>query len=258
MTLNKKIKILVVEDEAGFAQLIRAMLEEFNLELISIAHSMEEALALFEQARPDICLIAIGPDKKQIVGIALAEKIREVAPALPIIYLTGHYSIELYERCKHTRPSNFMNKELSRLKLGQAIELALMHRVDTFPTTFAPSEQNLIPESEGPGIDSTHFFFKVGDLYKQIAVEEVAFFYANGKMTFARINKRNFPTNVPLKALEEELLPSFLRIHKSYLVNVDYISSISLKENRVETVEEQLPIGYAYRKAFLAQLKLLK
>ena len=77
-------------------------------------------------------------------------------------------------------------------------------------------------------------------------------------MTFARVDKRNFPTSVQLKTLEDELFPKFLRIHKSYLVNVDFIDAINTRDDKVEVMGESLPIGYSHRKSFLEQLKLLK
>lgn len=257
MQFSEEIKVLVVEDQEGFAQLLQIMLEELGLKQIRKAHTMKQAWALFEAERPDLCLIDIELGEKELAGIDLAENIRKITPTLPIIYLTVHYSEEIYERCKHTLPSSFMNKELSRLKLHQAIELALLNSGRKEAVILNPKEENL-PEPKVPWIDSKHFFFKIGDVYKHISIEEIAFFYANGKMTFARVNKRNFPTNVQLKTLEEELSPNFVRIHKTYLINIAFIESINLKDSRVEIVEENLPIGYAYRKDFIEQLKLLK
>ncbi len=257
MQFSEEIKVLIVEDQEGFAQLLQLLLEELGLKRIRKAHNMHQAWALFEEERPDLCLIDIELGEQQMEGIALAEKIREVSLSLPIVYLTAHYNEEIYERCKHTLPSSFMNKELSRLKLHQAVELALLNSNQKEVIISNPKEENL-PSSKVPWIDNKHFFFKVGDVYKHIAIDEIAFFYANGKMTFAKVNKRNFPTNVQLKTLEEELFPKFLRIHKTYLINVAFIDSINLKESRIEIVEENLPIGYAYRKDFIEQLKLLK
>lgn len=257
MQFSEDIKVLIVEDQEGFAQLLQLMLEELGLKRIRKAHTMKQAWAFFEAERPDLCLIDIELGEQPMEGITLAEKARKIAPTLPIIYLTVHYSEEVYERCKHTLPNSFMNKELSRLKLHQAIELALLNAGQREAIISNPKEENL-PGSKVPWIDNKHFFFKIGDVYKHIAIEEIAFFYANGKMTFARVNKRNFPTNVQLKTLEEELYPQFLRIHKTYLINVAFIESINLKESRVEIAEENLPIGYAYRKDFVEQLKLLK
>lgn len=257
MQFSEEIKVLIVEDQMGFAQLLQLLLEELGLKRIRKAHTMKQAWALFEEERPDLCLIDIELNEQQMEGIILAKKIREVSLTLPIVFLTVHYSEEIYERCKHTLPSSFMNKELSRLKLHQAIELALLNSDRKEAVILSSKEENL-PEPKVPWIDNKHFFFKIGDVYKHIAVEEIAFFYANGKMTFARVNKRNFPTNVQLKTLEEELSANFVRIHKTYLINVAFIESINLKDSRVEIVEENLPIGYAYRKDFVEQLKLLK
>lgn len=258
MLLREQIKVLIVEDQDGFAQLIQLMLEELKLEQIYKAHTMGKAWALFEEERPDLCLIDIELSEKKQEGIILAEQIRKVAPALPIIFLTEHYNEEMYERCRHVSPSSFMNKELSRLKLYQAVDLAMMNSLQVSQQAPSQEEQAHTSETKAPWIDNQHFFFKVGDVYKHIAVKDIAFFYSKGKMTFARVNKRNFPTNVQLKTLEDELQPQFLRIHKSYLVNVKTIDSINLKDSLIEIAEERLPIGYAYRKDFMNRLKVLK
>ncbi len=259
MNLSKTVHILVVEDHPGFAQLLHLMLEELGTVNIRMAKNYDEALSLFQEQAPDIGLIDIDLGEGEKNGIALVEKIRETEPDLPIIYLTANYTEDYYMRCRHTRPSSFMNKEISRLKLHQAIELALL-QIKTSETVSStmPALSPAPAPMHVPFLNNTHFFFKVGDIYKNIAVEDIAFFYANGKMTFAKVEKRNFPTNVQLKTLEEELFPKFIRIHKTYLVNVAHIESINTKDDKVEVAGESLPIGYSHRKTFLEQLKLLK
>jgi DNA-binding LytR/AlgR family response regulator len=257
MNLSNSLRIFVVEDHSGFAQLLHLMLEELGVTDIQIAKTYDEGLTLFRKQSPHIGLIDIdlGEDEKD--GIALVEKIRETEANLPIIYLTANYTEDYYLRCRHTRPSSFMNKEISRLKLHQAIELAMLQLQST-ETLAKPLTPFSPPPMQPPLISNSNFFFKVGDLYKNIAIQDIGFFYANEKMTFARVDKRNFPTNVQLKTLEDELFPKFLRIHKSYLVNVDFIDAINTRDDKVEVMGESLPIGYSHRKAFLEQLKLLK
>lgn len=259
MNLSKTVRILVVEDHPGFAQLLHLMLEELGIVHIQIAKSFEEAWSVFQESVPDIGLIDIDLGEGEKDGIRLVEKIRETEPDLPIIYLTANYTEDYYARCRHTRPSSFMNKEISRLKLYQAIELALLQlKTSEVVSRAIPALSTAPAPMPAPFLTNTHFFFKVGDIYKNIAVQDIAFFYANGKMTFAKVEKRNFPTNVQLKTLEEELFPKFIRIHKSYLVNVAHIESINTKDDKVEVAGEVLPIGYSHRKTFFEQLKLLK
>jgi DNA-binding LytR/AlgR family response regulator len=255
MLIDPAVYILIVEDQEGFKQLLQLMLKELGLHHIQIARGYQEAWQFFQGRKPDLCLIDIDLGEGEKDGIALAEKIRAVAPTLPLIYLTSDYTEECYQRCRHTLPSSFMNKELSRLKLYQAIELALIHQ----PATVVKSVESApVTPVSIPYLHHEQFFFKVGDVYKNFAIADIDFFFSKGKMTYAKINKRNFPTNVQLKTLEEELFPRFLRIHKTFLVNLSHIDSIHLKENKVEIAGELLPIGYVYRKEFMEQLKLLK
>jgi DNA-binding LytR/AlgR family response regulator len=258
MNLKEPVKLLVVEDREGFANLVRVMLEDLGISDIQMAKTFDEAWQLFQDQPPSICLVDIDLDGGEKNGILLVEKIRQTHPDLPVIYLTANYTEDYYEQCKHTRPSSFMNKELSRLKLYQAIELALLQSKQGSSIGAATSVIYPSPPAPVPYLANNQLFFKVGDLYKNIPIKEIGFFYANEKMTFARVDKRNFPTNVQLKTLEDELFPKFLRIHKSYLVNVDFIQSINTKEDKIELQGEHLPIGYSHRKSFLEQLKLLK
>lgn len=90
------------------------------------------------------------------------------------------------------------------------------------------------------------------------APKEIDMFFAKDKIVFAKVDKRNYPTSINLKKLEHELNHTFIRIHKSYLINKLKIKSIHFREDKVEVGEEQLPIGYAYKKAFLKKVRLMK
>ncbi len=255
MKIQPSTNILVVEDHQGFLTLLIMLLKDLGIKHIQSALTYESGWDAFQKKTPDICIVDIDLGKNQKNGIELAEQIREKDPFIPIIFLTANYTEKYYELSKHIRPSCFMNKELSLLKLYQAIDLALLSRlIEPSTVKMAP----IMPHQDIPFLNQSCIFFKVGDVYKNISIDEIAFFYAQGKMTYAKVGKRNLPTNVQLKILEKELYPRFIRIHKTYLVNISFIDAIHLKEDRVDIMEEQLPIGFSYRKDFLDHLKLLK
>ena len=250
MQLDKLIRVLVVEDEMGFTNLVLIILRELGLEKIQTAIDFEDGLRHYESFKPDLCILDIDLGKGKKTGIELAEVIRQSDAKIPIIFLTSNYTDSFYEQTRHTRPSSFLNKELSRFKLHQALDIALMH--PPAPSTAHAAMAHV------PHITQSNFFFKVGDLYKSIPVEKVAYFFSDQKMNFARVEQRNFPTSVQLKTLEQEFSPPFVRIHKSYLVNVKFIEAINPGEAAVMVNGETLPIGYAYRKPFFEQIHLLK
>jgi DNA-binding LytR/AlgR family response regulator len=250
MHLNKDLRVLILDDSENFSELIKILLLELHIKNIFIARDYEMGLAYFDQYHPDICLVDINLGENQPSGIEFVEKIRESTPFIPVIYLTSNYTEDYYEQSRHTQPSGFMNKELSRFKLHHAIDLALMR-----PVTPKVMEQR---DYIAPYLNKSNFFFKIGDIYKSIPIDKVEYFFSDQKLTYAKVDQRNFPTSVQLKTLEKDFAPAFLRIHKSYLVNTSMIESIHPGESTLVVSGHTLPIGYAYKKIFFEQLQLLK
>ena len=57
-----------------------------------------------------------------------------------------------------------------------------------------------------------------------------------------------------MKKMEERLPDSFMRIHRSYIVNLDIIREVS-KNRIVLDADTELPVGEVYREAFQGYLK---
>ncbi|MGA9226147.1 MAG: LytTR family DNA-binding domain-containing protein, partial [Mesobacillus sp.] len=88
--------------------------------------------------------------------------------------------------------------------------------------------------------------------------------YISREEKFSKIiTKTNeYETKTPLKDLESRLLPySFFRIHKSYLVNLDYVTRLTPWFNgayqlQIEGREEMLSVSRNYVKALRTELEL--
>jgi DNA-binding LytR/AlgR family response regulator len=250
--VNQDSVILIVEDDPTFANLLQILLGQLNFMQVFHATNYDSALQLMATKSIDLFLIDITLSESKS-GIQLAEEIRLQQRRVPIIYLTANYTDDYYTLARHTRPSSFINKELSKLKLHQAIDLALLsqHTVEKNITLAG----NHVP----PHISEHNLYFRIGDSFKAFPIKEVAYFYSDKKMTYAKIGTRSYPTSVQLKTLEEELSSGdFVRIHKSYIVNTRQIEAIHPGESTVSINNESLPIGNAYRKEFMSILRLLK
>ncbi len=91
------LRVLVVDDEADTRKWISTVLQECGAEVIAVG-STGEALAAFEQLRPDVLVSDISmPDED---GYALIRKIRELEPVtgrrIPAVALTGYARVEDY------------------------------------------------------------------------------------------------------------------------------------------------------------------
>lgn len=259
----KERSILVVEDMINFRMMLQIMLKELEIDQLFFGSSFEEGFQCFMNRQPDLCILDINLGKGAKNGIELAEEIRKVNTHVPIIYMTSYYSEEVYKSARHTRPSSFLSKELSRFKLMQALDLAFLSQIKPQAQN---SPSNLSEEVDPkpypslciPHITDKNIFFKVGDTYKAIPAEDIDYFFSKERFSFARVRKRNYPTSVQLKVIEQELFPTFLRIHKTFIVNRNKIQNILPKESKLVIQNEHLPIGYTYRKDFFNEIKLLK
>jgi two-component system, LytTR family, response regulator LytT len=76
----------------------------------------------------------------------------------------------------------------------------------------------------------TPFSFIVGkrdDIWSPIPVEQISYIESNQKKTLIYTEDGYYSSIYPLKVLEQRLPDSFIRIHRSYIVNISYIKQIS-------------------------------
>lgn len=246
--------ILIVENDRDYTRSLSLLLEQLNFKNILYAVNYEDALDKLETETVDLLLIDIDLGKGKN-GIMLAEEIRRRKLTTPLIYITSNHTQNYYDRVRHTRPSSFMSKKLSRSKLYQAIDIALARYFE--PEAAAVPRDTSISHAHHRQHNS--FFFQVGDEYKAIQVNQTAYFYADQKMSYAKVGAHSLPANIQLKTLQHELYKlGFMRIHKSYLVNTRLIEEINPSDATLIVNGETLPIGYAYRKSLFSALKLLK
>ncbi|WP_179413767.1 response regulator transcription factor [Mucilaginibacter sp. E4BP6] len=81
-----KIKVLLVEDEAVLASIVKETLDARGFEL-TIAANGVEGWSLFNNNKPDVCVVDVMMPRKD--GYSLVEDIRRVDQLVPIIFLTA-------------------------------------------------------------------------------------------------------------------------------------------------------------------------
>jgi DNA-binding response OmpR family regulator len=82
----KKTKLLYVEDEPFLGRIVKESLESREFEVVMIMDG-DEATGAFKKEQPDICVLDIMLPVKD--GYTIAKEIRQIAPAVPIIFVTA-------------------------------------------------------------------------------------------------------------------------------------------------------------------------
>jgi DNA-binding NtrC family response regulator len=88
---DKTIKILFVDDERGFVDVIAKRLSKRNIR-VTRAYSGTEALQALRKEDFDVTILDL--KMEDMDGIEILKIFKKIAPDLPVIMLTGHGSEE--------------------------------------------------------------------------------------------------------------------------------------------------------------------
>jgi DNA-binding response OmpR family regulator len=89
--MEKKIKILLAEDDLQLGFIIKDNLEEAGYEVINCPDG-ETAWDYFQKKSPDICILDVNLPYRD--GFSLAKKIRQKSDVMPILFLTAKSLME--------------------------------------------------------------------------------------------------------------------------------------------------------------------
>jgi DNA-binding LytR/AlgR family response regulator len=229
-----KLKVLIVEDEPLIADSIAERLERNGYEVVGIADEANEALQIVKEQNPDIALLDVNIEGN-VDGIGLAAQL-----TIPFIFLTSYYDQKTLDRAKLTNPSGYIVKPFNERDLIANLEIA-RSRIGLKATEKKSSEK---------------LFLKNGSEIVSVVTSDIFMAEAYDNYTYIHTEHDKFLISHTLKSIEEKLLPyGFRRIHRSYLINFEKVTTISDKYVFLGSVKAM--IGKSFRKEFIESLSLL-
>lgn len=247
--MDTSIKILVVEDEMLIGAKISMLLTNLGYEVTGILPRGEDALIQVEENRPDIIVLDINL-KGSIDGIETAAILQQ--KNIPVIYLTANADDATFNRAKLTGPTAFISKPFKQLDLQRAIELTIIHLAHTDPYTVKPIEV----QEEQPFILVDRIFVRYTSKMVKIMLMDILYMEADRNYTRIFTSQKEFLLSVTLKYVEEKLrIPFFMRIHRSYLVNMTRIDQVL--ESDVMIGDKAIPLGTGMREKLMQRMQTL-
>lgn len=115
-------KILIVDDSSLARRTVRMMLEEMG-HLVEEASDGAQALERFYVHKPD--LVVLDMVMNGMYGLEVLAKMRELNPEARVIIVTADIQQSTQDQARAAGASGFINKPLSRPKLGQIVSTVL-------------------------------------------------------------------------------------------------------------------------------------
>lgn len=243
------VKILVVEDEMIIGAKISMQLTNLGYEVTGILPRGEDALVHVQENKPDIVLLDINL-KGEINGIETAIQLQRLGN-IPIIYLTANSDEATFNQAKATRPYAFISKPYKQLDLQRAIELTI--------SRIAEDVNGLIvtDAAEDPTfVLNDRIFVRHKEKMVKIMLADLIYLEADRNYSHLFTKEKDYVLAVTLKAIEEKLPAKlFLRIHRSYIINITHIDEVT--EGNVRIAEHSIPMGAGIREILLKGLRTL-
>ena len=201
------LRALIVEDEEGSRNRLRRLLGAHSGEVrvVGEAESGPQARSLIDATDPDLIFLDVA--LPGFDGFALLDDLQK---DVRIIFTTA--SQEHAVRAFDAGAVHYLLKPIDPDQLRQALSRLLRPDIASEP----PAAREEI----------TRLLCRDRDTTYVLRPEEILFLKADTGYTLVRTDTKEFLTADSLGALERQMGPSFVRVHRNALVNVGQVSSL--------------------------------
>lgn len=221
---------IIVEDNLGALQNLQSAIKPHsNFKEIGIAHTLVKGISLALSAKPHIIFLDVELGNEN--GFDLIKEIRQFTTEMPYIIMTT--GVDKYaKKAVNTDVLYFLEKPIDPDELVIAL--------NKFEKKYLDFQKHItIKNTEG------HFFMHLETIQ-----------YIKAEINYCNIYRSHQPSMLVSKTLKEieKILPNqFIRIHKSYIVNSQYVQMLNTTKKKLKLTNNsgdsdilELPIGDSY------------
>jgi len=216
---------LIIDDSPQDAEYVASVLTPFTFyKLAAVAPTLEEAVRILDTQHIDLIFLDV-----RLAGQSGLTLLRTGMKLPPVIVMSSfsEYAVDSYEI---GQAADYLLKPFTADRLQLALARAL----------------RLPPDPSGTVADPTGVFLKAGRKIQRFGYDSIDYVQAYGVYSKVHEGPLVHLVNERLLALDGLLPPRyFIRVHKSYILNINKITSF---ERRYFWVgKSKIPIGVSYR-----------
>ena len=230
------ITCLIVDDEPNAVQLLEDHIRK--VPFLHLKHKCYDAFEVMEFLKGDqVQLLFMDINMPQLSGMELAAMLPREQP---IIFTTAYsaHALEGYEY----NAVDYLLKPITFKRFMQAVTKAQL-------LITAARQEAATVAKESPAKEVGYMFVKSGKQISKVEYDKVLYLEALREYVNIVTTDSKMMIYKRMKELEEQLPGNFVRIHNSYIVNIDHIEHIA--DNQVVISKAKLPISASYRDTFL-------
>jgi two-component system, LytTR family, response regulator len=230
------LKCLVVDDESMARKLLEENIRQVPfLELVAMSKNPFEAMEVLQKEHIDLMFLDI--QMPGMLGTKFLQSLRE-KPMVIFVTAYANYAVESYD----LDVVDYLMKPVSMERFTKAAYKALEEKQKLLAISTPSVSEPILTKEESQTSD--YFFVNVEYSLVKIPIKEIS--HVESMKDYVKIflttAKKPILTKSTLKAIEEKLpTKSFMRVHKSFIVNLDKIESI--RSQSITIGENHVPVS---------------
>lgn len=225
------IKCLIIEDEQPAQQILKTFIKDLPvLHLEGCLNNAIDAIEFLKRKNVDLIFLDIHLPK--ISGLNFLRTLKH-SPKVIITSAYPEYAIEGYE----LDVMDYLLKPFSFERFVQAVN---KYRSD-LPMADDKVKQKFLLIKNGKGFDKVNF-------------DDISYLMSDGDLVKINTDEATHVEFHSLKRYESVLPGNFIRVHKSYIINLDQLKSLS--GNRLYIKEKEIPIGRNFKNHLMQALQI--
>jgi two-component system LytT family response regulator len=232
-SVERTVRVLIVDDEPYARLWLRSILSaEPDVEVVGEAADGRTALAEIQSSRPDLVFLDV-----QMGGLDGFGVLREMPAAFrpDIVFTTAHeqYAVRAFE----ARALDYLLKPVRRERLEECLARVRERLAPGGPRAIESSVRAVLRDFRREEASPDWLLAKLGDEAAIVPLEEIDWIESSRNYVLLHSGERAFAYREPISSLAARLdRRSFLRIHRSTVVNIRRIDRIVRGENGCATV----------------------
>jgi two-component system, LytTR family, response regulator len=225
-----KIQCIIIEDEEPAQDILKSFLSK--VEWMELKEVFDDTLGAIDYlAKNEIDLVFLDIEVPSQTGMDFLKVVKNL-PQVIITTAYSQYAIEAFE----LDVRDYLVKPFSFTRFLKAI-----NRVTLRPDARQVYQINNVNSSK-----NSFAFFNVNKTMVKVLFDEVLYVESMREYIYIHTPKGKVITKMGIGEIEKNLKEGFLRIHRSFLVNKEKITSYNAEEVFIDKIS--LPIGPNFKK----------
>jgi DNA-binding LytR/AlgR family response regulator len=222
------MRLLIADDDVLVTDQLQHFAEKLGASEVRVVHSGSEALAALRKGGIDLLISDV-----HMPGLTGPELLATLGSTLPVIIVSGDrdFAVESYRY--------------------NVVDYLLK------PVDFAAFAQawNKVLERSAPHPGASSVFVRAGADIVRIDLDEVRFIRSDSNYVRFVLADKEVTSLMNLKDLERKLPAGFVRVHRSYIVNLRHVDKLDSQDIKIGRA--LVPVSDSYREELLKRLSLL-